>query len=294
MNINRILFYLSLMLCFLASCSDKSESANYVMSSVETSTSDSLGEPHPIDSKQVGNRNNKKVVDSKRAESNSASFLLYLSLFTSILSIILIIILFRLRFRCSDLSGCEEFQKHVKKAIDASSTDPNSSIYRILNDRKETKIPQPSILSRDNEIIDKRIIDLIKVTVNESVELKFKEAERNLSTVRASEIKSTPPDLNSSYLYASTVDIQNDCFYKTTSQLDEDSVYKLTVSGENAVFEVYEGAFEKVLQAPDCLRGACKVHGFGNLKVINEKKGATKKQADGTWIITDKANIKFE
>lgn len=286
------------MLCFLASCSDKSESANYVMSSVETSVSDSLGEPPTIDSKQVGNRNDKNVVDSKRAESNSAAFLLYLSLFTSILSFILFIILFRLRFRCSDLFGCEEFLKHVNKAIEASSTNPESSIYRILNDRKETKISQPFNLSRDIEIIVERIIenkvDLIVDRVMECVKLNLKEIESNLISVPVSEIKPTLSDLNSSYLYASTVDIQNNCFYKTTFQLDEDSVYKLTVSGENAVFEVYEGAFEKVLQAPDCLKGACKVHGFGNNKVINEKEGATKKQADGTWIITSKANIKFE
>jgi hypothetical protein len=97
---------------------------------------------------------------------------------------------------------------------------------------------------------------------------------------------------NISYLYADA--IINDVFNKVSEQPNEDTVYELrrtTPSDRSAKFIIYKGAYSRVIDTPDFIKGCEKqVTGKNDLQV---DPGEAAQNDLGKWKITKKARIKF-
>ena len=59
-------------------------------------------------------------------------------------------------------------------------------------------------------------------------------------------------------------------------------------------FEVYEGAYSRVLKESEYLKGACTLDKIGNSKVVTVQKGIAELNVDGNWIVKRQAKVKFE
>ncbi|MDR2424942.1 MAG: zinc ribbon domain-containing protein [Prevotellaceae bacterium] len=119
-----------------------------------------------------------------------------------------------------------------------------------------------------------------------------KQKTHNISEQLQIEIFSPPP-----VLYASSINIETETFYSVTAAADDTTIYRLTVrkgTSTAAEFEVYSGAFAKVLSEHHFLVG-CDLQALGNTKVVTTQAGIAEKQDDDeTWKITQQARVQFE
>lgn len=251
------------------------------------------------DSVSVGTPEGKKRQDAptENNEVLSVSFMLsYLPLGFSILSLFMVVYLGFNILRIRNRLESESFKDYIIDRVIMDSYKNKGRIFNLINGQVQ-KSNYQSLVSESNleslvkKSIDKNI-DVIVDRVLVCIQLNKKEEGAILDT--QSDNISTPPQSNISYLYASSADRDRNTFFKITPQPDEDTIYQLTVSGERSKFSIYEGAFSKVLKAPDFLECACEVQKTGSQRVTTKGYGTAEKQADGAWRITSKATIKFE
>lgn len=78
----------------------------------------------------------------------------------------------------------------------------------------------------------------------------------------------------------------------TTEPIQGKTIYQLFLAGNNeARFEVYQGAIQKVVQDSNFLTGACKIEGGGS-RLQTKKKGTAQKDELG-WKLINPAQVEF-
>lgn len=202
-------------------------------------------------------------------QDNITDYLLYTSLSLNILCLVLIYMVHR---HCQKLYNCK---RNERPGNDIGNFIPESNIEDVVS----------RILERDNDIIADNVLKRIRLSEQENSKLQVNKDNQNISKVSKEE---------GNYLYASSADSDKRSFFKVTEQPDEDTIYKLMVSDNRAQFRIYSEANSKVLKAPDFLECACEIQKTGKEMVVTQEQGIAEKQADGSWIIINKAKIKFE
>lgn len=158
------------------------------------------------------------------------------------------------------------------------------------------------------ESYKKKIVDEVVENVRYCQKLDEKEKkEENAKLATQSAIKEETPSAQpiateqlhavTNLLYATAVDESDDTtFYRVeTAPQKGDTIFLFReIQKGKCEFEVYEGAYSRVLKESEYLKGACTLDKIGNNKVVTVQKGIAELNADGNWIVKTKARVKFE
>ena len=102
---------------------------------------------------------------------------------------------------------------------------------------------------------------------------------------------------NQKVYYAGSVDEDGAPFSSVTDEPKDNSVFRfLEISQGVCKFEVYEDAYEMVLNTNDYLKYSCN-YAFsrgGETKVVTTEKGIAEQKSDGKWYVKEPATVNLK
>ena len=204
---------------------------------------------------------------------------LWISVIVLLVSNLLCVALLIRLFKCFDRESCDSVNNKynidkMKEDIEQLLRDSNKKV-----ERQSANVVNNSLSDADMNIIVDRVRECIRLD--------------ELEKTNTTSFQNNTPVAFTKTLYASCVG--EDMIIKVYEHPTNNTVYSLEILNDNeASFVVYEGAKGRVLNCEDFLNNACNVETDGNFSGgIECIAGTAKKSGENTWIVINKANVKF-